>query len=134
MFSVETLSTSISVYRGKFGILEHTIAGATSGLLYKFFAGPRAWIVGCGLGAALGTFAGCISYGLLTLTGTSWEEIRYWQYNWKESRSALIKKSIEKQNEKDELLIQHDEKMKELGKTLSDIDVDADDKKASIAK
>lgn len=45
-----TVSTTISVYRGKFGIIEHLAAGTVSGFLYKFPAGPRAWVVGSLLG------------------------------------------------------------------------------------
>lgn len=82
----------------------------------------------------MGTVAGCLTYGLLTLTGNSWEEIRYWQYNWKQSRSAVVKKAIESQIEKDKLLLKHDEKMKSLGKTLADIDMDAANKNADVAK
>lgn len=44
------MSTVIASYRGKNGVLEHAVAGAFTGFLYKFQTGPQASIVGGGLG------------------------------------------------------------------------------------
>lgn len=44
------VSTVIQLYRGKYGIMEYVGAGAATGFMYKFNAGPRGWVVGSGLG------------------------------------------------------------------------------------
>lgn len=44
------LTAAISTYRGKNGIIEHILAGGLTGMLYKFPTGPRASLVGGGLG------------------------------------------------------------------------------------
>lgn len=44
------ISTGISVYRGKTGIVEYVTAGMVSGVLYKLNMGPRGWLVGGGVG------------------------------------------------------------------------------------
>lgn len=49
-FFYRGISTTISVYRGKTGIVEYVAAGVVSGSLYKLNMGPRGWIVGGGLG------------------------------------------------------------------------------------
>lgn len=116
-----TTSTTISVYRGKFGIIEHVAAGAIAGLLYKLPAGPRGWVVGAALGCVLGSFAGTITYTILSLTGMSMDEIRYWQYQWKEARKAPIINEIRRQKEKEELLILHNMKVGESGKNIENI-------------
>lgn len=43
-------TSTIAAYRGCNGILEHVLAGGLSGFMYKFQGGPRAAIVGGGLG------------------------------------------------------------------------------------
>lgn len=53
IYNFSGLTTTISAYRGENGILEHSIAGTLAGFLYKFKLGPRAWIVGAGLGFIL---------------------------------------------------------------------------------
>lgn len=50
IFNFSGTYTIIQAYRNKCGIIEYWIAGATSGLLYKFNLGPRGWVVGAGLG------------------------------------------------------------------------------------
>lgn len=80
--------TTISVYRGKSSIIEYLSAGAVAGSMYKINTGLRGMTVGCILGLGLGGLAGGASLLLLKVSGTSMEEVRYWQYNWKLEREA----------------------------------------------
>lgn len=43
----------ISAYRGDYGIFEHVVAGGLTGFMYKFHSGPRASVVGGGLGRGI---------------------------------------------------------------------------------
>jgi hypothetical protein len=52
--------------------------------MYKLPMGGKAMIAGGVGGAALGTVAGAISVGIMKLTGTTTEEVRYWRKDWKE--------------------------------------------------
>lgn len=47
----------------------YAAAGGITGALYKFKQGPRATIAGGIIGSALGSIAGCVSVGLMYLTG-----------------------------------------------------------------
>lgn len=76
----------------------------------------------------MGAFAGSLTYGLLTLTGSSWDEVRYWQYQWKESRQSTIRDAIRKQTEKDEVLLLHNAKV-ENGKFMDNVSDDNTAKK-----
>lgn len=49
--------------------LRYVAAGGITGALYKFKQGPRATIAGGIIGGALGSIAGCVSLGLMYLTG-----------------------------------------------------------------
>ncbi|KAF2885657.1 hypothetical protein ILUMI_20508 [Ignelater luminosus] len=99
------VSTSLAVYRGKNGILEHLAAGAVAGSTYKFQMGPRGWIVGGGLGIVLGAIAGVITTSLLKLTGMSMEEVRYWNYKWAKARTDSYNREFGKHLEKESLLL-----------------------------
>ncbi|KAJ8974028.1 hypothetical protein NQ317_001816 [Molorchus minor] len=120
------ISTIIQAYRGKCGILEYVIAGGTSGFLYKFNAGPRAWIVGGGLGSVLGLCCGVITIGLLKLTGVSMEEARYWQHYWRHSRDEYFRKGMADYLEKEDFAVigLHNEAVGESGKDISNLDKD----------
>lgn len=48
------------------------------------------------VGGGLGTVAGGVTVGLLALTGTTMEEVRYWQYKWKTDRDDAYKEGFEK--------------------------------------
>ncbi|XP_022903666.1 RPII140-upstream gene protein [Onthophagus taurus] len=109
--SYTAISTMISVYRGKHGIFEHMVAGATTGFIYKFSAGPRAWLVGSGLGLVLGTVAGSVTYGILSYTGLSMDQVRYWQYRWKEKREQAYKDTIRSQMEGEKMFLERDAKL-----------------------
>lgn len=56
-----------------------------AGSLYKFTMGPKAMVSGGLAGAALGTVAGAISIGIMKLSGTTTEEIRYLRKGWKDA-------------------------------------------------
>lgn len=65
---------------------EYLSAGAVAGSLYKINTGLRGMTVGGLLGGGLGGLAGLFSLLVLKASGTSMEEVRYWQYNWKRER------------------------------------------------
>ncbi|CAL4160240.1 unnamed protein product, partial [Meganyctiphanes norvegica] len=108
------LTTTISVYKGKSSLLEYVIAGGLSGFLYKFKQGPKAWVVGGGLGSVLGAFCGSLSLGLMWLTGTSMEELRYLQYQWKveQQKEQMEKLKRIRAAELDPLTLNHEEIIK----------------------
>lgn len=112
MVNFRALSTSISVYRGKSGVLEHTIAGFVAGASYKFKLGPAAMLVGGGLGMALGTFAGFMQYSFLTATGRTMEEVRYWNYNWVSKRSEKWNQGMDEHKAKEDLLLVKERNLK----------------------
>lgn len=141
-----TISTTIAAYRGDNGILEHVLAGGFTGLLYKFKMGPQASMVGAGLGnvlkliqrmqiyfyskylfsgVALGTIAGLGTKALLTLTGMNMQEIRYWQYKWRESKIDLKNEAIEKymENEQTTIIMKEHDKLygNNKGESLNDL-------------
>ncbi|XP_064081084.1 RPII140-upstream gene protein-like [Macrobrachium nipponense] len=109
--SLVFITTTISVYRGKSSILEYITAGTLTGMVYKFKSGPKAMIAGGAVGGFLGTIAGSISLALMYVTGTSMEEIRYWQYKWKEDyqQSKLQRLREAREKETDPLLIGHNQ-------------------------
>lgn len=53
-------------------------------------------VAGAAVGGGLGLVAGGISVGLLKLTGTSMEEVRYWQYKWKTDREQAYREGFDK--------------------------------------
>ncbi|XP_042864880.1 RPII140-upstream gene protein-like [Penaeus japonicus] len=105
-------TTAISVYRGKSSVIEYAAAGGITGALYKFKQGPRATIAGCIIGSALGSLAGSVSLGIMYLTGTSMEEVRYWQHKWKEEYQEKKLETLRKARSEDLDLLsrRHDEK------------------------
>jgi hypothetical protein len=119
------ISTTISVYRGKTGIVEYVAAGVVSGSLYKLNMGPRGWIVGGGLGAVLGFTAGCVTLGLMKLTGMSMDEVYYWQQHWEQERSDYVNKGISDYlaKEEGEVIQDHNRRVGNAGKILENLDV-----------
>ena len=79
--------------------------------------GPKGMTAGAAVGGGLGLIAGAISIGFLKLTGTTMEEVRYWQYKWKTERTNAYKEGFHMQLEgtdlsfKDKLLDEHDAKV-----------------------
>lgn len=106
------LQTVISVYRGKSSIYEYLVAGGVTGAMYKFNMGPKGMTSGGLVGMALGGAAGVASLAILKSTGTTMEEVRFWQYKWKVSRDEAINESLKMQSteEADLLLANHHEK------------------------
>lgn len=98
------ITTSIATYRGKSSLIEYAAAGFLTGTCYKFSLGPKGMLVGGALGGVLGGVAGVISLAILRLSGTTMEEIRYWQYNWKKDRDRQIEGSLKKARAPDTLL------------------------------
>lgn len=85
--------TSVSVYRDKSSLYEYLAAGTITGGLYKVNMGLRGMAVGGLLGGGLGGVAGVLSLLVLRLSGTSMEEVRYWQYKWRAERDRTIRQA-----------------------------------------
>lgn len=105
------ITTMISVYRGKSSLLEYVTAGAVTGGIYKVNLGLRGIIVGNGLGATLGGIAGGLSLLILRSSGMTMEEVRYWQYKWKDERSKSVREAYikETKNEADKFMELHNQ-------------------------
>lgn len=115
------LTTSVSVYRGRSSILEYVAAGGITGALYKCSMGLRGVAVGGGLGSFLGGVAGLISLGILKFSGMTMEEVRYWQYQWKEDRNRQFLKGG-KDDESNPLLARHDQRVGPHGRNLDSLE------------
>lgn len=69
------------------------------------------------VGGTLGLFAGVATVGLLSLSGMTMEEARYWQYKWKTERHNAYKEGFDmamegtKFDHKDPMQDEHDEKI-----------------------
>ncbi|XP_017092126.2 RPII140-upstream gene protein [Drosophila bipectinata] len=107
--------TCISVYRGKSSIYEYLAAGSLTGSLYKVNLGLRGMAAGGIIGGFLGGVAGAASLLLMKASGTSMEEVRYWQYKWRLDRDDNIQQAVRKLTEEDnpELFKAHDTKVSE---------------------
>jgi hypothetical protein len=57
--------------------------------------GPKGMGAGALVGGGLGIIAGGVTVGLLKLTGTSMDEVRYWQYKWRATRDQAYKDGFE---------------------------------------
>ncbi|XP_050331013.1 RPII140-upstream gene protein [Bactrocera neohumeralis] len=91
--------TCVSVYRGKSSIFEYIGAGFVTGSLYKINLGLRGMAAGGIIGGVLGSIAGAASLALLYASGTSMEEIRYWQYKWRLERENMVHEAMKKQED-----------------------------------
>lgn len=122
----------MSVYRGKSSIWEYIAAGSSTGALFRMNMGLRGMAAGAVVGGGLGIFAGGMSMGVMKLSGTSMEEVRYWQYKWHKSRIDLEQAGYAKQAQSDNpnpLLDAHHELVGEKKLTLEDIKDDEEEKK-----
>jgi len=84
----------IAVYRGKSSVYEYIAAGALTGAGYKLRMGPKGMASGLLVGGFLGTIAGGISMVILKSSGMTMEEVRYWQYKWRDQRDDNIQGAI----------------------------------------
>lgn len=71
-------------------MLEYVTAGTVTGAAYKVNMGLRGMTVGGLLGGGLGGIAGGISLLVMSTTGTTMEEVRYWQYKWRQDRDRTV--------------------------------------------
>ncbi|XP_030761692.1 RPII140-upstream gene protein [Sitophilus oryzae] len=118
------IATLIQTYNEDYGIMEYVVSGGLTGFMYKFYAGPRACIVGTGLGSALGLMCGAATWSIMKFSGLSLKEARYWQYKWKETKLGMKAAYVKKKWEDDDFAIikLHDDKMSNEGNTLDSID------------
>uniref|UniRef100_A0A1I8P7W6 Complex I assembly factor TIMMDC1, mitochondrial n=1 Tax=Stomoxys calcitrans TaxID=35570 RepID=A0A1I8P7W6_STOCA len=109
--------TLVSVYREKSSIYEYLAAGTLSGALYKFNMGLRGMAAGGIIGGFLGGLGGAVSLLIMSLSGTSMQEVRYWQYKWRTDRDAAVEESYKLAAEQDEptpdIMKAHDAKVGE---------------------
>jgi len=90
--------------------------------------GPKGMVAGAAVGGGLGLVAGGLSLGLLKMTGTTMEEVRYWQYKWKNERTNAYKEGFHMQLEgtdlsfKHKMLEEHDQKVGTTKVNLADFD------------
>lgn len=57
-----------------------------TGGAFRMNLGLKGLAAGAIVGAFMGGVAGGMSLGIMRLTGTSMEEVRYWQYQWHKKR------------------------------------------------
>ncbi|XP_055587317.1 RPII140-upstream gene protein [Uranotaenia lowii] len=121
------IQTVISVYRGKSSIYEYLTAGGVTGALYKFNMGLKGMASGGLVGITFGGIAGALSLSILKATGTTMEEIRFWQYKWRASRDEAITEGIRKhtKGEEDPLLTFHNQKFGESNINIEKISLGA---------
>lgn len=107
--------TCISVYRCKSSIYEYLAAGSITGALYKVSLGLRGMAAGGIIGGALGGVAGATSLLLMKASGTSMEEVRYWQYKWRVQRDDTIGEAFRNDAKKNapDLFTAHDNRVGE---------------------
>ncbi|XP_037924625.1 RPII140-upstream gene protein-like [Hermetia illucens] len=107
------ITTCISVYRGKSSMYEYVAAGTLTGAMYKVNLGLRGIAVGGLLGCILGGVAGGLSLAILKASGTTMEEVRYWQYKWKLDSDKAFQEAIKKRGDEDKPAVElaHDEKL-----------------------
>nr|CAD7433394.1 unnamed protein product [Timema monikensis] len=86
--------------------------------------GVKGMVVGGLLGSALGGLAGGISLAIFSITGTSMEDVRYWQYKWKQERVKQEQKMFKTDEERKDfpLLKHHNERIGPAGETLTALD------------
>lgn len=70
----------------------------------------------------MGALAGLCTTGLMKLTGMTMNDIRYWQYKWRESKMELKNKAIARQLEEEKLVLLKDHEKQFSHFTLEDID------------
>uniref|UniRef100_A0A182J2D5 Complex I assembly factor TIMMDC1, mitochondrial n=1 Tax=Anopheles atroparvus TaxID=41427 RepID=A0A182J2D5_ANOAO len=127
------IQTVISVYRGKSSLYEYLVAGGVTGAMYKFSMGLRGMASGGLVGLALGGVAGGLSLGIMRATGTTMEEVRFWQYKWQTNRDQIIRDSMKAQSDAEEepLLTHHHNKF---GTANIDLDaIEAEKRKIQLA-
>lgn len=126
----------MSVYRGKSSIWEYVAAGSSTGALFRMNMGLRGMAAGAIVGAGLGIFAGTASLGVMKLSGTSMEEVRYWQYQWHKKRIDLEQAGYAKQMKSEHpnpLLDAHHELVGENKLSLDAIQEEEGDKPVVVA-
>jgi complex I assembly factor TIMMDC1 len=93
---------------------EYNLLLAT-GAMYKFNMGLKGMVSGGLVGTFIGGFAGVISLLVLNATGMTMEDMRYWQYKWREQRDDTLehvkKRSIEGTEHDDGHYAAHDDKV-----------------------
>lgn len=116
---------------------EYVAAGSSTGALFRMNLGLRGMIAGAIVGGGLGIFAGGASMGVMKLSGTSMEEVRYWQYQWHKKRIDLEQAGYAKQAQSENpnpLLDAHHELVGEGQLTLDAIKDEEEEKGSSVVK
>lgn len=82
--------TFFSTYQNSTKISHYVGAGALTGTLFKFRMGPRAMLVGGGLGSVLGLIAGGLTTGMFWVMGSSLDEMNYWRLQYRISQQSEV--------------------------------------------
>ncbi|KAK3915879.1 RPII140-upstream gene protein [Frankliniella fusca] len=93
-FMFASVSSAVSLYRNKEGILEYTTAGLAAGMAYRIHLGIRRIIVGGILGSTLGTVTGLINTGLFKIFGFSMSQLRDVNYSLKIYKSRMWEEGL----------------------------------------
>nr|SVE70743.1 EOG090X0FS6 [Daphnia similis]SVE72004.1 EOG090X0FS6 [Daphnia similis]SVE72631.1 EOG090X0FS6 [Daphnia similis] len=102
-------TTAVSTYRNKSSVFEYSAGGLLAGSMYKLPMGPKAMISGGFAGGAIGTVAGVLTVGIMKLSGTTAEDLRYWKKGWKESvNREVMTESPQRKEALGKLGIAHD--------------------------
>lgn len=89
-FIFSASSTCLHMYRGKYDLINFTSAGALTGCLFKANMGIKGALAGSFIGTTLGTVYGCLTLGLLYITGTKIEDVYEVHANLMNTRRNLI--------------------------------------------
>lgn len=75
IYSFRGLSTIISRFRDKSGVLEYSLAGLITGSIYKFGLGPKGMISGGFFGCVIASFGGLCVFGLTKVFGVTMHDL-----------------------------------------------------------
>uniref|UniRef100_A0A1B6KWM2 Complex I assembly factor TIMMDC1, mitochondrial n=1 Tax=Graphocephala atropunctata TaxID=36148 RepID=A0A1B6KWM2_9HEMI len=90
----------VQAYKGRRSVLDYAVSGAVVGALLRVQLGPPGIVIGGSLGGILGLLCGLSTHALLSLTGTSLDEVISFQYELDQSRLNAYKQAEAKSFEK----------------------------------
>lgn len=98
-------SSMCSVYRNKSSVTDFIFGGMFTGALYKTNFGLRGMFAGGLVGATFGLVGGSLIYSMLWMSGTRFEELKFWQRKVLMQQHAEFLESRKKRDEtKNQLL------------------------------
>lgn len=92
-------------------------------MMYKFNMGLKGMAAGAFFGSLIGGAAGIGSLAVLKLSGTSMEDIRYWQYSMKKQRTDVEREVWHgEESEMSPLMMDHQDRVGKGANTLDALD------------